>query len=132
MMGIIEMADIKEVTPEQINRGEIPPGWNVDLWRYRVEGVVYGHKNGCCKRLPILITANVVPPYNGEPARHNYSGQCACGGWCTSGQRTAQEALDQYDRMTYRQMHKLPSEYDSALIRGELDMETVRREVVRL
>lgn len=128
-MGLIRMSDIKETTAADIARGNLPDGWDVDLMRYRVERVVYGHKNGCCAKLPILITVNEVPARNGESARLNYSAQCACGGWCTSGQRTPQAALDQYDRMTYRKIHNLPGEYDSAITRGYLDMNVVRAEV---
>ena len=130
--GLKQGRDIKRpmpVTPAELNFGRIPEGWYIGR-DFLVDKVVYDHKNGCCRKLPILIVTNEVIDYDSATVRINYSGQCACGGWCTSGQRTAQEALDQYDRMTYREMHHLPSEYDSALVRGKLDMATVREEVL--
>lgn len=47
-------------------------------------------KNGCCPELPALLTisrANV------------YSVQCTCGGWCTSGFKNPDDAIDQWRRM---------------------------------
>lgn len=51
-------------------------------------------KNGCCAGAPILITENTAP--DGSP---NYSAQCACGGWCTSGQSSAAQAADAWQHM---------------------------------
>jgi len=52
-------------------------------------------ENGCCRNRPVLITANKRT--NGTL---NYSCQCACGLWCTTGCDTASEALQHYERMT--------------------------------
>lgn len=57
-------------------------------------GAVY-ITNGCCRNRPVLITANKRT--NGTL---NYSCQCACGGWVTTGCDTASEALQHYERMT--------------------------------
>lgn len=60
---------------------------------FHVIGVVNDF-NGCCQDRPILITGNKVDNHI------NYSCQCACGMWCTSGHRTASEAFKEYERMT--------------------------------
>lgn len=60
---------------------------------YRVMGIV-NDNNGCCEDRPILITGNKIHNHI------NYSCQCACGMWCTSGHRTASEALREYEVMT--------------------------------
>lgn len=57
-------------------------------------GAVY-IKNGCCKNRPVLITANRT-----TSGRLNFSCQCACGLWCTSGARSASGALQQWERMS--------------------------------
>lgn len=57
-------------------------------------GFVY-IRNGCCKNRPVIITENELA--NGKK---NYSAQCACGGWCTTGCKTASDALQHYERMT--------------------------------
>ena len=51
--------------------------------------------NGCCKDQPVIITAN-----KRSDGSINYSAQCACGMWCTTGVNTASEALQRYERMT--------------------------------
>lgn len=99
---LTRLRDIKSdrlVTPEDLNRGHVPQGWYVGRM-YKVHRIVYDHLNGCCRSLPILVTTNTV--LEGEKLRLNYSAQCACGGWCTTGMWTAQGALDEYDRMTRR------------------------------
>ena len=61
---------------------------------YRIVGAVH-MKNGCCSDKPVLITVNTLP--SGEL---NYSCQCACDGWCTTGRSTASKALEDYERMS--------------------------------
>ena len=122
------------VTPEELNGSKIPGDWSVPP-RSKVESVIYNHWNGCCKDKPILITSHLVPTWDGErwrsgPFKLRFNATCACGKWCTSGQLTPEEALDQYDRMTDRVAHDLPSEYDSGVWRGVLDMDVVRAEVI--
>ena len=62
---------------------------------FSVIGIV-NDLNGCCTDRPILITGNKIDN------RINYSCQCACGMWCTSGHMTASEALKEYEEMTNR------------------------------
>ena len=53
--------------------------------------------NGCCEGKPVILTRNHVK-YGGV----NYSCQCSCGGWCTSGHATPDGALDEYYIMSRR------------------------------
>lgn len=59
-----------------------------------VVGIVY-MKNGCCDNQPVLITAN----YH-KPTGINYSCQCGCGAWCTTGHPTPVGALRDYQTMS--------------------------------
>ena len=52
-------------------------------------------RNGCCSGKPVILTVNVKPD-----GRLNFSCQCQCGGWCTSGQDTGEKAVHQYRRMS--------------------------------
>jgi len=63
---------------------------------YRVHGVVF-MKNGCCEDQPVLITANYNPSVEGGV---NYSCQCGCGIWCTTGHPTPVGALRDYQTMS--------------------------------
>ena len=72
-----------------------------------VMGIVY-IKNGCCEDQPVLITAN----YNSAVPNHvNYSCQCGCGMWCTTGHPTPVGALKDYQTMSNGDM---PSDDDYA------------------
>ena len=62
---------------------------------YQVKRVIW-MKNGCCPDLPVLLTANWIK----EDSRWNYSCQCACDGWCTTGCKTPEEAIDHYRMMS--------------------------------
>lgn len=59
---------------------------------YAVIGLVY-MKNGCCEDKPVVITQARTP--GGA-----ISCQCACGGWCTNGHRTATAAVLEYNHMS--------------------------------
>lgn len=61
---------------------------------YQPIGAAY-IETGCCKNRPVLITVNKRT--NGTL---NFSCQCACGLWCTTGCDTASEALQHYERMS--------------------------------
>ena len=78
----------------------------IRLYEESVEVATYGPyimvgsvriKNGCCKNKPVMITVNPL-----RAGRLNYSCQCACGGWCTSGHSTASKALEEYEEMSNR------------------------------
>ena len=73
---------------------------------YEVIGIVF-HKNGCCCDEPILITTNPIPVSDNRPDGLNYSCQCACGRWVTSGNSTPSEALAEYEDMTRRKESKI-------------------------
>lgn len=60
---------------------------------YTVVGLAY-MKNGCCKDKPVLITKNSIR--GGE----NYSCQCSCGIWCTTGHPTIAGAVKDYQTMS--------------------------------
>lgn len=60
---------------------------------YTPVGIVFV-KNGCCSDKPILITKNM---FHGKA---NYSCQCACGTWCTTGHPTPTGALKDYQTMS--------------------------------
>ena len=53
-------------------------------------GLIY-MKNGCCEDRPVVITVS---------GSGYYSCQCACGGWCTNGHRTATVAVLEYKHMS--------------------------------
>lgn len=52
--------------------------------------------NGCCNKRFFILTANSCPNWE---TGINYSCQCACGGWCTTGFKTEQEAVEAYRNM---------------------------------
>jgi hypothetical protein len=52
--------------------------------------------NKCCDKGFFLLTANSA---NGWESGINFSCQCGCGGFCTTGYSTEQEAVDAYRRM---------------------------------
>lgn len=58
-------------------------------------------ENRCCPGRPVLITANQARDLSGRQYT-NYSCQCSCGMWCTTGERTASAALQEWERMTER------------------------------
>lgn len=60
---------------------------------YHVMGIVYMH-NGCCKNKPVLITENHYKQ------GINYSCQCSCGTWCTTGHPTVAGAVKDYQTMS--------------------------------
>lgn len=60
---------------------------------YSVMGLVY-MKNGCCSDKPVLITKNNIR------GGTNYSCQCACGIWCTTGHPTVAGAVKDYQTMS--------------------------------
>lgn len=59
-----------------------------------VTGIVY-MRNGCCEDKPVLVTANLM-----GDGRINYSCQCKCGMWCTTGHPTSVGALRDYQTMS--------------------------------
>lgn len=59
-----------------------------------VTGIVY-MDNGCCHDKPVLVTANRM-----ENGKLNFSCQCACGMWCTTGHPTSVGALRDYQTMS--------------------------------
>lgn len=58
-----------------------------------VVGLIY-MKNGCCKDKPVLVTKNSIRGYE------NYSCQCACGIWSTTGHPTIAGAVKNYQTMS--------------------------------
>jgi len=74
---------------------------------YIVTGIVY-MKNGCCKDKPVLVTANYL-----DDGRVNYSCQCNCGFWCTTGHPTPIGALRDYQTMSNK---NVPMDDDYARI----------------
>lgn len=52
--------------------------------------------NGCCPDRPVLITANRI---GRESEYINYSCQCSCDGWCTTGCASVSEALREWEKM---------------------------------
>lgn len=60
---------------------------------YTTIGLVY-MPNGCCKDQPVLITKNYMR--GGD----NYSCQCGCGIWCTTGHPTVAGAIKDYQTMS--------------------------------
>lgn len=53
-------------------------------------------ENGCCPGRPVVVTGNRVTFSRSV----NYSAQCACGLWCTTGCSTPEAAVSEYKRMT--------------------------------
>ena len=62
-------------------------------------------KNGCCSDLPVMLTTNI-----GDDGSINYSCQCACNGWHTTGHKSKEEALADYEQMTERALSGRPSD----------------------
>lgn len=60
---------------------------------YKLREIVF-MPNGCCPDLPVFLTTN-----NTREGKTNYSCQCACNGWCTTGCTTAEDAIDRYWKM---------------------------------
>lgn len=60
---------------------------------YKLKEIVFMY-NGCCPDLPVFLTTNKRPD-----GKTNYSCQCACNGWCTTGCTTAEDAIDRYWKM---------------------------------
>ena len=89
-----EEADIKELSDYEKLIQEYGSRVSVRS-EYQVKRVIW-MKNGCCPDLPVLLTANWIK----EDSRWNYSCQCACDGWCTTGCKTPEEAIDHYRRMS--------------------------------
>ena len=52
--------------------------------------------NGCCDKTFFILTSNETN--HGT----NYSCQCGCGGWCTTGCKTEAEAVREYRKMCDR------------------------------
>lgn len=59
-------------------------------------------ENGCCSDRDFLLTVNPIKPSAERPDGRNYSCQCSCGSWCTTGCRTAGEAINEYLAMCER------------------------------
>lgn len=75
--------DLYSIDPEAIVSGPFVP-------------IGYAHStNGCCEGRRVIITRN-----ERLDGSMNYSAQCACGGWCTTGCDTPEEALRHYIRMS--------------------------------
>lgn len=75
-------------------------------------GVIYGH-NGCCHDKAYLLTVNKIEKSEDRPEGLNYSCQCSCGLWCTTGCKTPEEAIAEYERMSKESKSdiKLVSDY---------------------
>ena len=93
-MKIKEVANIKVPRTYEELKQKYGPRISVRS-PYQVKQVIW-MKNGCCKDLPVLLTANWIK----EDSRWNYSCQCACDGWCTTGCKTPEDAIDHYKRMS--------------------------------
>lgn len=61
---------------------------------YRVKKILF-IPNGCHPNLPVFLTTNRKPD-----GSINYSCQCACDRWCTTGCTTEEEAIEKYENMT--------------------------------
>ena len=61
---------------------------------------LYREANGCCKDRPFVLTTNSCPVSPQRPSGVNYSCQCACGTWCTTGFAEEDDAVADYRRMT--------------------------------
>ena len=70
--------------------------FTVDFNRHKVEAFYPIGNNGYCEKNFFILTSNPAGDHT------NYLCQCACNGWCTSGHRTAQEAVDEYRAMCSR------------------------------
>ena len=73
---------------------------------YHIERILY-MQNECCRDLPVLLTYNRLP--NGKK---NYSCQCACNGWCTTGTDDPHEAISFYREMNARYCADGKSDYE--------------------
>lgn len=58
---------------------------------YEQFGIIFLENNGCCPGRPVVLTRS---------GRGVISAQCACGGWCTNGHRTATAAVKEYEHMS--------------------------------
>lgn len=64
---------------------------------FKIEAFYPINNNGCCNKTFFILTTNPT-----EDGSTNYSCQCGCGMWCTTGHKTAQEAIDDYRTMCAR------------------------------
>lgn len=76
--------------------------------RYKIVAFYPIVNNCCCDKDFFILTANKVPVTEERPKGINYSCQCACGVWCTSGHQTEQEAVDEYRQMC--ELYRTPKE----------------------
>lgn len=91
-MPLIKMSDINPMTLERLYKEYADRVYVNPI--YKVESIEL-IRNGCCNDLPVLITTNIRPD-----GKTNYSAQCACGSWVTTGKDSAAEALKEYERMS--------------------------------
>ena len=59
-------------------------------------------ENNCCPGEFVFVTVN-----NTHNGRKNYSTQCACGGWCSTGTDNIQDAINEWDKMNKRYHREL-------------------------
>jgi hypothetical protein len=64
---------------------------------YKPLEIHFIENNGCCEKNYFVLTSNKIP---GEGI--NYSCQCGCGGWCTTGHRKKEDAINDYIEMCKR------------------------------
>lgn len=65
----------------------------------QIAGIIHT-ENNCCPGKPVIITVN-----NTFDGRKNYSAQCACDGWCSTGTSSIRDAIHEWDKMNAR-FHK--------------------------
>ena len=89
---VMTMDQLSKALLEELH--ELYPGRTLVHPRFKVLEII-NNRNGCCSDLPYLLTVT-----SAVDGRHVYSCQCACGGWCTTGFFSPEDAEKEYRRMS--------------------------------
>lgn len=75
-------------------------GYEIELYADRYTLInIFPEKNLCCPGKPFVLTSNECPKSDERPLGINFSCQCACGAWCTSGFAEPGDAVEEYRKM---------------------------------
>ena len=76
---------------------------------YKLIAVIFTDRNECCcenHSAPVLLTLSRLS------SEKVYSCQCSCGGWCTNGHSTPEEAIREYEFMCDEYANRKENKYD--------------------
>ena len=77
--------------------------------KHKLVAVIFTDRNECCcenHSAPVLLTLSRLS------REKVYSCQCSCGGWCTNGHSTPDEAVREYEVMCEEYANRRENEHD--------------------